>query len=338
MRIAVIGTGVAGSLFAAAAIRAGVDAEIQAFDRIALDERDEAGTGLNVGPNALKALRQSGGLFVEELRAASLPWRRWLIAMTDGTRLIDLDMLDVADEPGIRIKWADLYAVLRKGSAPFTRHRHVLEHLEEDQTGRLVPVFRGPDNSLVRYGAFDLLIAGDGRYSRLREVVCGTPKPFFPGIGTWRLLVRNVGVSPIDDYGQYFCGNARLLSFRVPDNCVYIAGSFPLAGDGPMDDQVKTAAAQRKFFEPSNGPLSPEVAWMLDMLERHVGDSNWARTQEIENSASGQRRPSAVSGRRGARHVSDPGAGRYAGDRRCAGRRLYSGRKPELCTSVFRHL
>ena len=87
-----------------------------------LGERDEAGTGLNIGPNALKALRQDGGLCLDALRAASLPWRRWMIALTDGTRLMDLDLLDVADEPGLRIRWADLYAVLRgRKRRPFTR-------------------------------------------------------------------------------------------------------------------------------------------------------------------------------------------------------------------------
>jgi salicylate hydroxylase len=282
LKIGVIGTGVAGSLFVAAA-RLGKSSErIQAFDRIARGERDEAGTGLNIGPNALKALRLRGGLCLDALHAVSLPWRRWLIALTNGTKLIDLDLLDVAEEPGLRIRWADLYGVLREGSAPMTIHGRVLEALEEDAAGRLVPVFHDPDGALRRHGGFDLLVAADGRYSRLRELVAGKPSPSFPGIGTWRLLVRNVAECPIDDYGQYFCGNARLLSFRLPDNDVYIAGSFPLAGDGPMPDEVKNFAGQRKFFVPADGRVSPQVAWMLEMLERHIADVNWARTQEID--------------------------------------------------------
>ena len=282
MKIGVIGTGVAGSLFAAAARREMPDADIQAFDRIAPGERDEAGTGLNIGPNAMKALRLRGGLCLDALKAVSLPWRRWVIALTNGTRLVDLNMLDVADEPGMRIRWADLYGVLRAESAPLTIYGRMLEALEEDSAGRLVPVFRDPDGALVRHGAFDLLVGGDGRYSRLRELVAGKPKPVFPGIGTWRLLVRNVAESPIDDYGQYFCGNARLLSFRLPDECVYIAGSFPLPGDGAMPEAVKCFPAQRKFFVPADGRVSKEVTWMLEKLEHHIADINWARTQEID--------------------------------------------------------
>ena len=120
MRIGVIGTGVAGSLFVAAALKSHSGAEVVAFDKIASGAREEAGTGLNIGPNALKALRRHGGFALDDLMAVSLPWKRWEIVLTNGTRLIDLDMTQIAGEPGIRIRWADLYAVMRAGSARAT--------------------------------------------------------------------------------------------------------------------------------------------------------------------------------------------------------------------------
>ena len=283
MRVGVIGTGVAGSLFAAAARREAPNTPVQAFEKIQLGQRDDAGTGLNIGPNALKAIRLHGGVALKELLAASLPWRRWLIALTDGTVLIDLNLLDVAEEPGLRIRWADLYAVLRAASAADTLYDRKLEAIEEDASGALIPVFRTAADEIVREGPFDLLVAADGRYSRVREIVAGQPEPSFPGIGTWRLLVRNVGDHcPIDEYGQYFCGNARLLSFRVPDGDVYIAGSFPLAGEGPVPPEIRTPQAQRAFFTPVDKAPSREVAWMLQQVDQHIDDMNWARTQEID--------------------------------------------------------
>ena len=81
---------------------------------------------------------------------------------------------------------------------------------------------------------------------------------------------------------QYFCGNARLLSFIVPGGYAYIAGSFPLAGEGPIPEEFRTAEAQARFFLPPDGPPSREVAWMLEQLAAHIDDLNWARTQEIE--------------------------------------------------------
>lgn len=281
MRIGVIGTGVAGSLFAATLMRDSPAVSIHAFDRIADDGRDEAGTGLNIGPNAVKALRRSGSRELQELLSVSLPWRRWLIALTDGTKLVDLDLLDVAEEPGLRIRWSHLYHVLRSASAACTRYDRSLEALEQDAENRLVPVFRTSSGELIREGSFDLLIAADGRYSRLRELVDGPPRAVYPGIGTWRLLVRDTQC-PVDDYGQYFCGNARLLSFRLPNAYAYIAGSFPLGGSGSVPQYLKSSPAQRRFFEPKTGSVSPAVRWMLNLMDRHMDGMNWARTQEIE--------------------------------------------------------
>jgi hypothetical protein len=159
VRVGVIGTGVAGSLFLTAAQADSRHIDLTGFDQIRSNERDDAGTGLNIGPNALKALRLHGGIAVDALRAVSLPWRRWLIELTDGTTLIDLDLLTVAENPGIRIRWSDLYAVLRSGSASFTTYGRSLDALEEDSSGRLIPVFRNGDGELVREGTFDLLVA-----------------------------------------------------------------------------------------------------------------------------------------------------------------------------------
>ena len=282
MRIGVIGTGVAGSLFAAGVKAQGHEAAIRAFDKVPSNERDEAGTGLNIGPNAMKALRLNGAHCVEALLDRSFPWRRWLIALTDGTKLVDLNLLDIAEEPGLRIWWADLYGVVRAESSEATTYGRTFEALEQDLAGRLVPVFRNSAGKLIRDGGFDLLVAADGRYSRLRELIAGVPKSIFPGIGTWRLLLRNVTDPPFDDYGQYFCGNARLLSFRVPGDCVYIAGSFPIDASRPVPDELRTAVAQRRFFEPAGRIASLEVRWMLEMMERHISELNWARTQEID--------------------------------------------------------
>ena len=74
--------------------------------------------------------------------AASLPWSRWFIDTAWGERLFDLDLLDVAAEPGIRLRWAELYRVLREPVAAVTQRGLLLEALEEDAAGRLAPVLR----------------------------------------------------------------------------------------------------------------------------------------------------------------------------------------------------
>lgn len=278
MRVGIIGTGVAGSLLAER-LDGAPGIEAVAFERVLPGEHAEAGTGLNLGPNALKALRLHAPARHDALRAASLPWRRWIVELTDGTRLLDLDMLSVAEEPGVRIRWSELYRVLRAPIAPITRHGHALEALEEDAAGRLVPVFRNANGVLVRHGGFDLLVGGDGRYSRLRALTAGEPESELLGVCIWRLLVPEGGDCPFDDYGQWFQGHARLLAFRVPGGAVYVAGTFPLPGRGAIPPEARTAEYQRGLFLPPDAPPSRAVAWMVRQIERRVPEIHWARSQ-----------------------------------------------------------
>ena len=50
--------------------------------------------------------------------------------LTNGAPLIDLDLKDVAEEPGLRIRWAALYAVLRAAAASATVYDRAFEELE----------------------------------------------------------------------------------------------------------------------------------------------------------------------------------------------------------------
>ncbi len=283
MRIAIIGTGVAGSLLAEMLLadpapgRPGIT--VDAFDRLEADEEAEAGTGLNVGPNAMKALRLHLPGRHAAVRAAALPWARWFIEMADGERLFDLDMAEVAEEPGIRLRWSALYAVLRAPVAARTRRGCTLEALEEDAKGRLVPVLRGR-GALFRPGAYDLLVAGDGRYSALRRLTLGAPKSRMLGVAMTRLLVPDASDAPLDDYGQWFHGAARLLAYRLPGGAAYIAGSVPLdAAEAEIPEAARSPAFQHALYTPS-GRIAPAMAWMRDMLVAHAPRLHWARLQE----------------------------------------------------------
>lgn len=279
MRIGIVGTGVAGSVLAEMLAGASGVA-VEAFDRLGDGEATEAGTGLNVGPNAMKALRLHLPARHAAVRAASLPWRRWFVDTADGERLFDLDLLDVAEEPGIRLRWSELYRALREPVAPLTRRGLALEALEEDAAGRLVPVLRR-GGGFVRPPGFDLLVAGDGRYSRLRVLTAGAPEPRFHGVAMTRLLVPDAAGCPYDDYGQWFNGNARLLSYRLPGGAAYIAGSVPLPHpDAEVPAEAKTGAFQRRLYTPAGRPPCPAVAWMCDALDGGAAGIHWARLQD----------------------------------------------------------
>src|SRR5215831_9247085 len=99
MRIVIVGAGVAGCVMARLLSRLdGV--EVTCLERVARDDHSEAGTGLNVGPNAVKALRLVDPELADEITQASYVWRHWRISLTDGTVLFDLPLSEVADGPG----------------------------------------------------------------------------------------------------------------------------------------------------------------------------------------------------------------------------------------------
>ncbi len=279
MRIGIIGTGVAGSVLAEMLAGArGIT--VEAFDRMTEDDAAEAGTGLNCGPNAMKALRLHLPARHDAIRAASLPWTRWYIETSWGERLFDIGLLEVAEEPGIRLRWSELYRVLRAPVAAITRRGLTLEAVEEDAAGRLVPVLRDGAGRLVRPCGFDLLVAGDGRYSRLRALTAGVPEPSFHGIAMTRLLVSDAADCPYDEYGQWFNGNARLLSYRLPGGAAYIAGGLPLPGpEAEVPTEMRSAAYQDSVYRPEGRAACPAVDWMSRKLAAMVDEIHWARLQ-----------------------------------------------------------
>ena len=112
-RILIVGAGVAGSLIASG-LHARDDVEAICLDKAASANHSDSGTGLNIGPNGIKALQSAMPEVADAIVANAYPWRRWTIGLTNGRELFDLDLLDVADNPGVRIRLVRaLYAVAR---------------------------------------------------------------------------------------------------------------------------------------------------------------------------------------------------------------------------------
>ena len=112
-RIVVVGAGVAGSLVASG-LAGRDDVELICLEKVDSAGQADAGTGLNIGPNAIKSLTSVMPERAETIVANSLPWRRWTIGCTDGRQLMDLPLEAVADNFGVRIRWSELYALLRE--------------------------------------------------------------------------------------------------------------------------------------------------------------------------------------------------------------------------------
>lgn len=278
-RIVVCGAGIAGSLIAFG-LASRADIELICLERVGADEHMDAGTGLNVGPNALKALWSIMPERAQTIIANSLPWEKWSISLTDGRVLMDLALSEVSDSPGIRIRWAELYALLRAPIAQKIVYDAELRECGRDENGLFVGYGGRSGGSQTRIEGIDLLIGGDGRYSQVRDHFFGVEAPNFLGVCLYRLLFPMGGDCPIDDYGQWFNGPNRLLSFRVPGDFIYCAGSFPIPSDGDVPDAMKQPAALREFYTPADGRPSAQAKYLIDSIERYADQIHWARLQD----------------------------------------------------------
>ncbi len=279
-RIVVVGAGVAGSLLVSG-LRERDDCEIVCLERAGAADQAEAGTGLNIGPNAMACLDLHLPREAAAIRAASLPWRRWTVALTSGEVLMDLPLDRVSDTPGIRIRWAELYALLREPIAPLVTYGAEVTGCST-AAGDLAVHCRDRATGETRdIRDIDLLVAGDGRYSLVRQAVLGGPEtPHLLDVCLYRILFPAGPDCPIDDYGQWFNGPNRLLAFRVPGDLVYCAGSFPIPPGGATPEHMKRPEALAALYRPSRGALSREAAYLTDAVVRNVGSIHWARLQE----------------------------------------------------------
>jgi salicylate hydroxylase len=280
MRIVIVGAGVAGCVMARSLSRlAGV--EVMCLERVARDDHSEAGTGLNVGPNAVKALKLVDPELAQEITNASFVWRNWRISLTDGTVLFELPLKDVAEGPGWRIRWSELYRVLREAAGSSVQYGCDISGIGRDATDpRKTRIAWTQDGRAQELDGIDLLIAADGRYSRVRRAISGEPQVRHTGVAISRVLVPDTSSGLIDDYEQWFNGPNRLLAFRVPPDHIYIACAFPILPEAEITPHQKLPDALRAAYTPRNALPSAQAKWMIDMVCANVAETHWARMQE----------------------------------------------------------
>lgn len=280
MRIVIVGAGVAGSVMARR-LSLLPGAEVTCLERVARDHHSEAGTGLNVGPNAVKALKLTDPELAKLVTQSSLPWASWRISLTDGTELLNLKLAEVAESPGWRIRWSELYRVLREAAGACVHYgceiTGVARAASHPHKTKVAWIQEG---KVRRIDDIDLLIAADGRYSLVRRELSGEPKVRQTGVAVSRVLVPDTSEGLIDDYEQWFNGPNRLLAFRVPPGHVYVACAFPIPPDADIPLHLKSPDTLRAVYTPHSSPPSAQARWLIDTVCANVADTHWARMQE----------------------------------------------------------
>jgi salicylate hydroxylase len=280
MRIVIVGAGVAGCIVAKSLSRLpGV--EVTCLERVSADDQSDSGTGLNIGPNSVRALQWHDPELLAQMDATSFRWESWRTSLTDGTVLFHLPLSQVADNPGRRIRWSELYRILREGAGPVVAYDCMITRVARSDRNPAQSEIEWTQNGEARrLDNIDLVIAADGRYSEIRRAISGEPAINHVGIAISRVLVPDTSGGLIDDYEQWFNGPNRLLAFRVPPSHIYIAGAFPIASEEPIPDAMKEAPALRAMFTPGNGKPSDQSVWLIDTICAEAANNHWARMQE----------------------------------------------------------
>lgn len=277
MRIVIVGAGVAGGIIARGlAGMPGIDLTL--VEQVSQSDHAGAGNGLNVGPNAMRAAAAILPDLSRDLLAASLPWRRWRANLHTGEPIYEIPLDRVADRPGIRIRWSELYRIVRESAAGAIRYQRRGAGVRTGSGGRPTLELDGGDS----ISGVDLLIAADGRYSRIREQLCGPAAIRHLGVANFRLLVDDSGTTGIDDMEQWFHGPHRLLVFRLADGRLYVSGNLPIDPGGELDPRWKTPDGLRTAYLPARGPVDPRLVYLIGAAAGETETLHWSRAQEID--------------------------------------------------------
>lgn len=286
IRVAIVGAGVAGSLLANGLMQ-DPRYEVFCFEKVTKGDRSQAGTGLNVGPNAIKTLENFFPSVAESLRQVSIPWETWTVSHTTGEPIISFPLTEVADNPGIRLFWSELYQQMR---APVMDNIIFASEVSEvcytnGGASQLFVDYKDETGAAQRLDSVDLLVAADGRYSLVRDTFFPKTPSVLAGLGICRVLVKDFGRdNPVGDFGQWFKGPNRMLGFRLPGGASYATATFPIEPrTDSIPESLKNPQAIRELFVPDDGSaLCPEVDYLVAGMEHWFHEAHWARFQESQ--------------------------------------------------------
>lgn len=215
MKIAIVGSGIAGLASAAHLARAAHDVTV--FERF--DTPRPLGAGLLLQPSGLDALDTLGLRGEAERRGARVS--RLIGRTPKGRPVLDLRYRDGRPgDTGIGIHRASLFTLLHDAARDAGAHwRSGLD--VTGFTGFEQPRLKTPQGETE---PFDLVLICDGSASQLREAVCPRARaPLYPWGALWR-------IAPEPD------GRREGELEQVYDGCAVMIGLLPV-GDNPADPQ-----------------------------------------------------------------------------------------------------
>ena len=229
-RALIVGGGIGGMVAAIALQKQGVDVHVVEACR----REDQLGTGINLQNNALRALEEVG--LLAECVAEGFGWETITNCTAATGEVINSVTMPWPKHPGrpgalgiMRTTFAEILARNALAAGVKISYQTKVTRLDRDATGVSVELSNGEVDRA------DLLIAADGVYSQIRDMVFGEEhQPFYAGQGVWRFTVprpktldgftlfrtpkgESVGFLPLaPDIAYYFYLETTEQPLRVP--------------------------------------------------------------------------------------------------------------------------
>ncbi len=279
-RILIAGGGIGGLTLSLALVRSGFRAAV--LDRSSFAE--ETGAGIQLGPNATRALRGLGLLQAVEAQAFR-PEALWLFDALSGRRLATMPLgREVEDRygaPYLTLHRADLHAALlqacRDEASVELRPDFEVTAVEEHDTGITAFAAKG------ERAEGSVLIGADGLWSAVRARVAPHAAPRFAGQTAWRAILPRAAAGPFDAsvVGLWLGPGTHLVHYPVREgkelNLVAVVESgHAERGWGRPGDQASLLAAFARFAKVPQSLLEMAEGWRAWSLYRLPPLRRWS--------------------------------------------------------------
>ena len=258
---AIIGAGISGLTAALSLSRRGISSDI--FEQAG--ELTEVGAGLQVSPNASRILAELGildglskvWLEPETIRLISGSSLRQLAAVPAGTFA--------------RQRWGAPYGVLHRS----TLQKTLLAAVEADPLCRLHLGIR-MESALPDFERdADVVIGADGVWSKLRQLVPGSPSPRFSGNIAYRFTITEDEAPAFLDRASvsaFLGGSAHLVCYPLKETGSFNMVAITAGNIAPQAWQSEPTAEQRTQLRTR---LAGWNAAIVSLLEKHPKLTFW---------------------------------------------------------------
>lgn len=249
LRVAIAGAGFSGAILARQLMRNG-GVEVVCFEKMAQKSvrkhwtQPVTGAGLNINPNALATLKQVDPELEAALRGIGLPRESVRASTVTGRKAFEADMKDegLADTTGCRVRWDDANTLIRQFAGDCIRWETTVESHVVGDDNKITLTLGHADGSATTEMDFDLLVAGEGRYSTVRsQVNGGNPPATFGDVCNFRILVPNAqpdGTAWPEEMGPAGLFNDLQLIYNETPTVDTLAKDSPLREDAEFTDCV----------------------------------------------------------------------------------------------------